>query len=359
MLNAANNVSPAPLTRGVNESNLPLVTFAVFAYNQEKYIKEAVESAFAQNYSPLEIIISDDGSSDKTFEIINSLVRNYRGLHHVRAVQTKSNEGIMSHVLSVVAQSNGALIIVAAGDDISYPNRAQTLFDSWGRSGAWALFSKFDRINQNGSMFASDCKLESPNHTIRRCFRDKSEIQLIHGATSAYDRRVFSLLNHNCKGILTEDGVMSFLLYCYGKDVNFVDESLVKYRSHPDALSNAVSKRFNIVRSELRNDEEKAKKYAVAFVNLNTFFLKILEDLKVSRPILIDKILKSEIENQIKYNLMVAGWVDAGFIGRLQFLLSSCRLDGIKWILPRLFGLSFFIRVKVFLNKFRRYLKLS
>ena len=40
----------------------PLVTFALFAYNQEKYIREAVEGAFSQTYEPLEIILSDDYS---------------------------------------------------------------------------------------------------------------------------------------------------------------------------------------------------------------------------------------------------------------------------------------------------------
>ena len=41
----------------------PLVTFALFAYNQERYVREAVEGAFAQTYQPLEIILSDDCSS--------------------------------------------------------------------------------------------------------------------------------------------------------------------------------------------------------------------------------------------------------------------------------------------------------
>ena len=45
-------------------SDRPLVTFALFAYNQEKYIREAVEGAFAQTYAPLEIILSDDCSTD-------------------------------------------------------------------------------------------------------------------------------------------------------------------------------------------------------------------------------------------------------------------------------------------------------
>jgi len=46
----------------------PLVTFALVAYNQEQYIREAVEGAFAQTYEPLEIILSDDCSSDRTVE---------------------------------------------------------------------------------------------------------------------------------------------------------------------------------------------------------------------------------------------------------------------------------------------------
>jgi hypothetical protein len=45
----------------------PFVTFALFVYNQEKYIREAVEGAFSQTYEPLEIILSDDCSTDRTF----------------------------------------------------------------------------------------------------------------------------------------------------------------------------------------------------------------------------------------------------------------------------------------------------
>ena len=56
----------------------PLVTFALFAYNQERYIREAVEGAFAQTYEPLEIILSDDCSTDRTFEIMQEMVANYR-----------------------------------------------------------------------------------------------------------------------------------------------------------------------------------------------------------------------------------------------------------------------------------------
>ena len=51
----------------------PLVTFALFAYNQEQHIREAVDGAFSQTYEPLEIILSDDCSTDRTFEIMQEI----------------------------------------------------------------------------------------------------------------------------------------------------------------------------------------------------------------------------------------------------------------------------------------------
>ena len=58
------------MTDAMNMSERPLVTFALFAYNQEKYIREAVEGAFSQTYQRMEIILSDDCSTDSTFDIL-------------------------------------------------------------------------------------------------------------------------------------------------------------------------------------------------------------------------------------------------------------------------------------------------
>ena len=61
----------------------PLVTFALFAYNQEKYIREAVEGTLAQVYDPLQIILSDGCSSDRTFEIIQEIAASYAEPHRL------------------------------------------------------------------------------------------------------------------------------------------------------------------------------------------------------------------------------------------------------------------------------------
>ena len=79
----------------------PLVTFALFSYNQEQFIRQAVESAFAQTYSPLEIILSDDFSSDGTFEIMQEMVAAYSGPHRVVLNQ---NDNARLHAIPVVVR---------------------------------------------------------------------------------------------------------------------------------------------------------------------------------------------------------------------------------------------------------------
>ena len=101
----------------------PLVTFALFAYNQEKYIREAVEGALSQTYSPLQIILSDDCSSDNTFEIMQTMVKNYSGSSEIILNRNTHNYGISSHVNRVMEFAKGELIVMAAGDDISLPHR--------------------------------------------------------------------------------------------------------------------------------------------------------------------------------------------------------------------------------------------
>ena len=101
----------------------PLVTFALFAYNQEKYIREAVEGAFAQTYDPLEIILSDDCSTDSTFLIMQQMADEYEGPHTVRVVRNAFNMGVLKHVFERGRDVQGSIIVMAAGDDISFPHR--------------------------------------------------------------------------------------------------------------------------------------------------------------------------------------------------------------------------------------------
>ena len=54
-----------------------LVSIAMATYNGEKYLKEQVDSIYAQTYKNIEVIVCDDCSSDKTVEILDEYKEKY------------------------------------------------------------------------------------------------------------------------------------------------------------------------------------------------------------------------------------------------------------------------------------------
>src|SRR5689334_14047932 len=80
----------------------PLLTFAVAGFNQEPFVEEAVKAAFAQTYSPLEIILSDDCSKDRTFEIMREMAASYRGPHRVVLNRNPVQRSIGGHLNRLV-----------------------------------------------------------------------------------------------------------------------------------------------------------------------------------------------------------------------------------------------------------------
>src|SRR5574344_1400791 len=114
----------------------PVVSFCLFAYNQEKYISKAVHAALAQTYSPLEVVLSDDHSPDGTFEIMRRIAAEYRGPHRIILNRNERNLGLVAHINRVVAQcASGELLVLAAGDDWSKPERTATLVRRWEECG--------------------------------------------------------------------------------------------------------------------------------------------------------------------------------------------------------------------------------
>ena len=69
----------------------PKVSFCIFTYNQEDYILDALKGAASQDYDDMEIIVSDDCSSDNTAAVIKEFVEQYQGPHHFRVNINETN----------------------------------------------------------------------------------------------------------------------------------------------------------------------------------------------------------------------------------------------------------------------------
>ena len=105
----------------------PLVTIFVFTYNQEQFIKETLDSIISQDYENYEIVVSDDCSSDGTYDIIKDFVASYKGKIKITVNQNHSNMGIAAHYSYVLSNLvNGEYCIGIAGDDVCLPETIST-----------------------------------------------------------------------------------------------------------------------------------------------------------------------------------------------------------------------------------------
>lgn len=227
-------------------ANRPLVTFALFAYNQEAYIREAVEAAFAQTYQPLEIILSDDLSADGTFQIIKKMAEAYDGPHTVRLNKSEENKGLSAHINQVSELCSGDIIVVAAGDDISEPERVEKLVDVFLKgSDVYAALSDFYVLG------TTPAKPKQPSKTQEIC---NAEIfygggGIGAGATYAYRSEVLrwpSKIPLNC---ISEDRLLPARAAILGS-VRKLCEPLVGYRVHEQSLHAKIKREKKLARED-------------------------------------------------------------------------------------------------------------
>ena len=208
------------------ESN-PLVTFVVFSYNQETYIEEAIEGALSQTYAPLEIIISDDCSTDMTFEIIKKKLSNYVGPHTVKIFRNDSNLGVGEHFSRITEIASGDLLIASAGDDISLPERTEVIVTEWLSTSRKAdmLHSKYFEMKTNGEVTS----VGNSDHPLFNSVSEFINNNVIVGATEAWTVRLFDKFGPLESNVTHEDRTIGFRAALCG-GIKFIDVPLVKYR---------------------------------------------------------------------------------------------------------------------------------
>jgi len=232
------------------------VSFVIVTYNQEKYIQAAFESALRQEVFPIEIVVTDDHSSDQTFEIVKQIAKDYRGPHKIILNRNPKNLGIVSQINRAVSLSSGELIVGMAGDDISLPNRAARSYEEWCKSEkkAHSIFFNAAIIDSTGKKLGdqyiqdqqriegSDFQLTHNNgHKWRIQSYEKEDAiynSWVLGATHAFSRETFNVFGELSKVLLAEDHAIPYRASILGS-IKFINEIQVLYRRHEKNLSSS------------------------------------------------------------------------------------------------------------------------
>jgi len=99
----------------------PKVSILIISYNQENYIVEAITSAVEQDYANLEVVVSDDASTDSTPQIIGQFAERFPG--RVVPVLNSVNRGLTGNSNAGLAACTGDLMAYMGGDDVLLPGK--------------------------------------------------------------------------------------------------------------------------------------------------------------------------------------------------------------------------------------------
>lgn len=135
------------------ENQYPLISFILICFNQEETIEDALLGALTQTYPNMEIILSDDHSTDKTVEIVRRVLSGYSGAHKVVVNVNSSNLGVFGNYRKAMLMCKGDLFVTGAGDDVSYPNRVEVIYREWNNYGREPLLivSGYDQVDALGN----------------------------------------------------------------------------------------------------------------------------------------------------------------------------------------------------------------
>jgi len=104
-----------------NEVNQPLVSIIVITYNSLKYVIETLDSAKAQTYQNIELIVSDDCSTDITVEICREWIeKNKERFVRTELIAVDRNSGIPANCNRGIKAAKGRWVKLIAGDDVLY-----------------------------------------------------------------------------------------------------------------------------------------------------------------------------------------------------------------------------------------------
>lgn len=229
--------------------NLPLVSIAMATYNGEKFVEQQIQSLLAQDYPNLEIVISDDCSQDRTWEILE----HYASIDdRIRLLPRTVNLGYVKNFVRVFSECKGELISPCDQDDIWYPNKTSRLVEEMGD--ATLIYCNNRYIDEKNS-FLGKTHADVVNMIDGQDVRKLLFCTSISGHTMIFNKKLLSITSQ-LVDFPYVDWAIAFLAAEYG-NIKYLDEILVDWRQHSNSAtfhmrSKTVSSKARIIKTDMR-----------------------------------------------------------------------------------------------------------
>lgn len=207
------------------------ISVAIPAYNQAHYVGQAVESILVQDYPNIEVIVSDNASTDDTPEVMNKYLSDPR----VRYFRNSTNLGMVGNFKKALYEhSTGELALHLDGDDyLTDPHYLSEAAEVMARYGTVMVFAKYRSLYEKNHLFIED-KINSDlppvmdgNWLFLNYYRGYSFTTL----TVLHDRKRAMEVGFYDHGIRSTDweGLLKLVL---GEKVGFINRFVGVWRRH-------------------------------------------------------------------------------------------------------------------------------
>lgn len=302
-------------------THIPPITVLMPVYNGEMYIREAIDSVLEQTFKDFEFLIVNDGSTDRSEEII-------RSYHDPRiTLLNKVNGGVSCALNAGLAQAKGKYIARFDADDICYPNRLQEQYDFILANPDYVLIgSDADYVNQKGEFVFSYISTGHSNEEIKERIFERNPF--IHSVVFFPKEVIMQCGAYDLKAHTFEDHLLWVKVIKKGKVCNF-KKPFLKVRLNPESVT---------------TDERVRGK---RFLEIREKILKSSEAISDADEQELTRIIKSQNSQRIKklgYHLFVAKkylWNNYEPKLARQHLLASIKLKPSELYSYILLGLSF------------------
>lgn len=206
-------------------------------YNAELYLRQAVESILNQTYADFEFIIIDDGSTDRTEEIIKSYPDS-----RILYLKNKQNLGIVKTLNIGLMAARGEFIALMNADDISSSERLEKQYKFLQRKKDVSLVgSSAEYINQEGGLLKNEIK--SSNYNLIK-WQMLFDFSFINGSIFFRSEILKNLIGYKeIEGDCVED--YEFLLrVCEKYQVSNIKDKLYRYRVYGSSVSSLKKERI-------------------------------------------------------------------------------------------------------------------
>ena len=285
-----------------------LVSFLIAAYNEEQYIVECIDSCLNQTYPRVEVCVTDDGSEDNTWRILQ---QKYSNNPRVKLDKFEKNRGKVFAFNNSYNKAEGHFFALLGADDASFDDRIESSYRFLNDNQFDLIFAKRSFCDENLVPLDIDDKKIEP-----RYLRLENLLfsNFCHGPTLFFNRKIAKRCFPIPQMLLFEDWWIGFNAMLYGQ-TGFFDKYVTKYRQHgandvSDAKGDRIveQKKKNYVRHPLyylcfyneiiKNHFSGNKQKYIKIILLNYYYRKlVLEDKLVNRLRYLPKILKFPVVN--------------------------------------------------------------